>query len=58
MTRHQFVGDRIPSLILEGNTARQIPLLGSRAFRQRDVQVIPLADPAVKLPYLAFDPAY
>lgn len=58
MTRNQFAGARIPSLILEGNTARPIPLLGSRAFRQGDVQVIPLADPGIRLPYLAFDPAY
>lgn len=58
MSRHQFKEDSTPGTALDPDVDEPISLSPAAALRQRDVQIIPLADQAAPIAYLEFDPLF
>lgn len=58
MSRHQFEGRAAPRLAEDIDSDLSVALQSAAVVRQRDVQLIPVADQSLPLPYLAFEPVF
>lgn len=57
MTRHQFDDEKVPSQA-EAIEGPPIPLDNEEVFLQKDVQILPLKNQELKMPFLDFDLGY
>jgi hypothetical protein len=58
MSRHQFDEGVIPEIAVDPAMNTRIALKPEAVIRQRDVQIISVADQSAPLPYLDFDPLF